>query len=192
MSCRETENRKKKWNVEFFVIFMKIWYFLMGKIVPSSTLLSSCVTLTASLSILAWRELARSLRVTASLASSPKRSSACLERLESCRIVLARVPFVAASNSEGSGNASGMVPRATCTGSTSLLGSGIFLPPYPRPRKVQTSFFSFSHSPLSRHLSKKFMNKRLFDNKKRKKKQRKLQFFIYFNFQLINWILFHN
>lgn len=105
---------------------------------PSSTLLSSWVTLTASRSILACKELALSLNPWASLASSPNRSSACLDKLDSCLIVLANVPFVTASNSEGRGKFSGMVPRATSTGSTSRLGSGIF--------------FLLERSPLSNYL----------------------------------------
>lgn len=105
---------------------------------PSSTLLSSWVTLTASRSILACKELALSLNPWASLASSPNRSSACLDKLDSCLIVLANVPFVTASNSEGRGKFSGMVPRATSTGSTSRLGSGIF--------------FLSERSPLSNYL----------------------------------------
>lgn len=116
--------------------------------VPSSTLLSSWVTLTAKRSILACRELARSLNPCASLASSPNRSSACLDRLDSCLIVLAKVPLVAASSSDGSGKSSGMVPRATCTGSTSRFGSGIL----PAVCSSCLLLLPITHSPLSRDL----------------------------------------
>lgn len=116
--------------------------------IPSSTLLSSWVTLTAKRSILACRELARSLNPCASLASSPNRSSACLDRLDNCLIVLARVPLVAASSSDGNGKSSGMVPRATCTGSTSRFGSGIL----PAACFSCLLFLAVTHSPLSRDL----------------------------------------
>lgn len=115
---------------------------------PSSTLLSSWVTLTASLSILACKELALSLKLWASLASSPNKSSACLDKLDSCLMVLASVPFVAASNSDGRGKSSGMVPRATCTGSTNRFGSGILSPEF-----FSTLWPAFD-SPFSRHLQK--------------------------------------
>ena len=81
---------------------------------PSSTAESSCVTLTASLSILAWRLELRLAMTSASLKRLPNISSAWRESEESWRMMLASVPLVTPSNSSGTGYWS--VPRLTFTG----------------------------------------------------------------------------
>lgn len=102
-----------------------VW--LHNSFLPSSTVLSSWVTLMARRSILAWRLFALADNPWASLASSPNRSSAWRLKLDNCLTVFARVPLVAASSSDGNGYPSGMVFRDTWTGCTTLFGRGIFI-----------------------------------------------------------------
>ena len=90
---------------------------------PSSTVESSCVTLTAILSILAWRLELRWATLSASWKRLPNISSAWRDREESCRMMLAKVPLVTPSSSSGTAYCS--VPRLTLTGWTRRSGRGI-------------------------------------------------------------------
>lgn len=98
---------------------------------PSSIVESNCVTFTASRSILPCRELERAAMAVDSRKRLLKRSSACFDREESCRIILVSVPFVTHSSSFGTSTAStpwssrGRVLRQTCTGSMTLWRNGI-------------------------------------------------------------------
>jgi len=71
---------------------------------PSSTVESSCVTLMASRSILAWRLELLDAIDSASQNRFPKISSAWRDSDDSCRMMLAKVPFVTPSSSSGTWN----------------------------------------------------------------------------------------
>jgi len=89
----------------------------------SSTVESSCVTRIAIRSILACRLELLCAIDSASEKRFPNISSACFERDDSCRMILAKLPLVTPSSSSGTGTC--RVPRDTLTGSTNRSGNGI-------------------------------------------------------------------
>lgn len=110
------------------VALLKAFFSWISCSDTSSTVLSSCVTLTANRSMRACNELDRSDRWPASRVNSPNRSSECLDSDDSCRMMLASVVFVTVSSSVGSWISSReYADRATNTGSIIRFGNGILM-----------------------------------------------------------------
>jgi hypothetical protein len=91
--------------------------------VTSSTLESNWVTFTANLSILACKLEPLTARPSASWNKFPNISSACLESVDNCLMMLAKLPLVTPSNSSGTGR--DRVPLHTATGTITLSGKGM-------------------------------------------------------------------
>ena len=104
----------------------KITWQRSTQALPSSTVESSLVTLTARCSNLCWALTVLWWMLVASLKSSEKILSACFAKLLSCRMTLLRLLTANASSSFC--EPFGISPRFACIGWTNLFMTGIFGP----------------------------------------------------------------
>lgn len=109
----------------------------------SSTVLSSCVTLTAKLSTLACTLEVLAWTPSARFISSPNISSACLLRLDSCLIIFDSVPLFTPSRSFVSSRCSGSVSLDTWMGEITRFGNGIFPLHFLDPKEKELVWFKF-------------------------------------------------